>query len=54
MLAERELNGSYRLARAILGDPVAAEDAVHDAIVTAWLKLASLRCASLSPRAHPS
>jgi RNA polymerase sigma-70 factor (ECF subfamily) len=45
-LAERHLDASYRLARAILRDPVEAEDATHDAFVTAWTKFASLREAS--------
>ena len=52
-LVERDLNASYRLARAILGDAAAAEDAVHDAFVTAWLKLATLRDAErLEPWFH--
>ena len=42
-LAERHLDGSYRLARAILHDPVEAEDATHDAIVTAWRQFSTLR-----------
>jgi len=42
-LAERNLVASYRLANAILGDPVEAEDAVHDAVVTAWQRWGSLR-----------
>lgn len=45
-LAERHLDASYRLARAILRDPVEAEDATHDAFVTAWTKFATLREAS--------
>ena len=43
LLAERHLYDSYRLAAAILGDPVAAEDAVHDAFETAWRKWSTLR-----------
>ena len=42
-LAERHLDPSYRLANAILGNPAEAEDAVHDAFVTAWRKRDSLR-----------
>jgi len=42
-LAEEELDYSYRLANAILDDPVDAEDAVHDAVVTAWQKWVGLR-----------
>ena len=42
-LADGHLVASYRLASAILGDHVEAEDAVHDAFVTAWRKWSSLR-----------
>ncbi len=42
-LAERELDRSYALACLILGDRDDAEDAVHDALETAWLRLGSLR-----------
>jgi len=42
-LAESQLDASYRLASAILGDPTEAQDAVHDAFVTAWRKWGSLR-----------
>ena len=42
-LADEHLDASYRLARAILHDQLAAEDAVHDAFVMAWRKWASLR-----------
>ena len=42
-LADRHLDASYRLARAILGDPAAAQDATHDAFVQAWKSWASLR-----------
>ena len=41
-LAERSLDQSYRLANAILDNPAEAEDAVHDAFVTAWRKWDSL------------
>lgn len=43
VLAECHLDRSYRLAAAILRDPIAAEDAVHDAFETAWRKWDSLR-----------
>ena len=42
-LAERHLEAGYRLAYAILGDSAEAEDATHDAFVTAWRKWHSLR-----------
>jgi hypothetical protein len=42
-LAERHLDASYRLARAILHDPADAEDATHDAVVTAWRRFSTLR-----------
>lgn len=42
-LAEAELDGAYRLAAVILGDPWQAEDATHDAVVQAWLRYGSLR-----------
>ena len=42
-LAARHLDASYRLARVILGDPAAAEDATHDAFLTAWRKWSTLR-----------
>lgn len=42
-LAERQLDASYRLARAILHDPSDAEDATHDAYVQAWRKWSTLR-----------
>jgi len=41
-IADR-IDGSYRLAAIILGDPVEAEDATHDAVVTAWLQLDDLK-----------
>jgi RNA polymerase sigma-70 factor (ECF subfamily) len=42
-LTERHLDASYRLARVIVGDHAEAEDAVHDACLTAWQKWATLR-----------
>ena len=42
-LGSDNLDSSYRLAMAILGDSLAAEDAVHDAFVTAWRKWHTLR-----------
>ena len=42
-LAERHLDASYRLARAILHDRAEAEDATHDAVVTAWQQFSTLR-----------
>ena len=42
-LLDRGLDGHYRLAAVILGDPVEAEDAVHDAAVLAWRRFADLR-----------
>lgn len=42
-LLERGLDAHYRLAAVILGDPVEAEDAVHDAAVVAWREFAGLR-----------
>jgi RNA polymerase sigma-70 factor (ECF subfamily) len=42
-LALEQLDGSYRLARAILGRAGDGEDAVHDAFETAWRKWPSLR-----------
>lgn len=42
-LAAEHLDESYRLARAILGNPAEAEDATHDAIVQAWRKFPTLR-----------
>ena len=45
-LAEHHLDTSYRLARAILHDQAEAEDATHDAFVTAWRKFGTLRDAT--------
>jgi len=42
-LSERRLGASYRLARAILGEPAEAEDAVQDAFVQAWRGWSTLR-----------
>lgn len=42
-LAERHLDDAYRLARLILGDPVEAEDATHDAFLAAWRGWSGLR-----------
>ncbi|HEX8025342.1 MAG TPA: RNA polymerase sigma factor [Candidatus Limnocylindrales bacterium] len=42
-LADEHLDGSYRLARAILRDPYEAQDATHDAYVQAWRKWSTLR-----------
>ena len=42
-LADRHLDASYRLAYAILGQRAEAEDATHDAFVTAWRKWSTLR-----------
>ncbi len=42
-LADRHLDGAYRLAAVILNDRVEAEDAVHDAAVAAWRAFAELR-----------
>jgi RNA polymerase sigma-70 factor, ECF subfamily len=42
-LADGSLTASYRLANAILADPVESRDAVHDAVVTAWKSWDSLR-----------
>ncbi len=42
-LADEHLDASYALARAILRDPAEAQDAVHDAFLTAWRKWEDLR-----------
>ncbi len=42
-LAEEHLDASYGLASAVLGDATEAQDAVHDAFVTAWRKWDTLR-----------
>ncbi len=45
-LVDRQLDGAYRLAAVILGDRVEAEDAVHDAAVSAWRTFDDLRDAA--------
>jgi len=42
-LAEQHLDSAYGLANSILGSPSEAQDAVHDAFVTAWQKWGTLR-----------
>lgn len=42
-LADEHLDASYGLAGAILRDPAEAQDAVHDAFLTAWRKWDTLR-----------
>jgi len=42
-LLAAELLRSYRLATVILGNPVEAEDATHDAAVRAWRSFGSIR-----------
>ncbi len=42
-LLDRGLDSHYRLASVILGDPIEAEDAVHDAAVVAWRGFGALR-----------
>ncbi len=42
-LADEHIGHAYRLANAILRNPSDAEDAVHDAFVTAWSHWSSLR-----------
>ena len=42
-LADEHIEQAYRLANAILRNPSDAEDAVHDAFVTAWSHWSSLR-----------
>ena len=37
------LDRAYRTARLILGDPIEAEDATHDAALAAWWRFAELR-----------
>jgi RNA polymerase sigma-70 factor (ECF subfamily) len=43
LLAQQSLDSSYRLAALILGDPVEAQDATHDAFLLAWQSWSSLR-----------
>ncbi len=42
-LLDRSLDRHYRLATAILADPIEAEDAVHDAALMAWRGFGKLR-----------
>jgi RNA polymerase sigma factor (sigma-70 family) len=42
-LADQHLDAAYRLAHAILRDPSEAQDATHDAFVSAWRSWDSLR-----------
>jgi RNA polymerase sigma-70 factor (ECF subfamily) len=42
-LADEHLDRAYGLARAILRDPIDAQDATHDAFVSAWKAWATLR-----------
>jgi len=42
-LADEHLDSAYRLATAILHDPVDAQDATHDAFERAWGKWSTLR-----------
>jgi RNA polymerase sigma-70 factor (ECF subfamily) len=42
-LADHHLDAAYRLAHAILRDPIEAQDATHDAFVAAWRSWDSLR-----------
>lgn len=42
-LADLHMDGAYRLARVILGNSADAEDATHDAFVSAWRNWPSLR-----------
>ena len=42
-LVAGRLDAAYRLAAVVLGDPVEAEDATHDAVVRAWSAFGSLR-----------
>ena len=42
-LTDQRLNRAYRLATLLMRDPSEAEDAVHDAAVTAWTRFDELR-----------
>lgn len=50
ILADRHLDASYGLAYLILGQRAEAEDATHDAFVTAWRKWSTLRDPDLFER----
>ena len=43
VLSDRCLDDAYRLAAVVLRDEAEAQDAVHDAVMSAWRKFASLR-----------
>lgn len=43
LVDRRALDRAYRIARVILGDPIEAEDATHDAALVAWRRFAELR-----------
>ena len=42
-IADQHLDAAYRLARAILRDPLDAQDATHDAFLQAWRRWPTLR-----------
>ena len=42
-LAEQHIHEAYKLANAVLADPAAAQDAVHDSFLKAWERWSSLR-----------
>jgi RNA polymerase sigma-70 factor (ECF subfamily) len=42
-LADSRLYANYKLANAILGNPAESQDAVHDAVITAWRRWSTLR-----------
>jgi RNA polymerase sigma-70 factor (ECF subfamily) len=43
LVDRRALDRAYRIAGLILGDPIEAEDATHDAALAAWRRFAELR-----------
>jgi RNA polymerase sigma-70 factor (ECF subfamily) len=49
-LLEKEAQGAYRAALAVLGSPESAREAVQEAAIRAWQRLPSLR----DPRAWPA